>query len=315
MLIFQKSGYNIPNIVITFFIGGFMMYPIAAQYIQDNARYLEKLLHQHYFVSPCGDKVIKALGLYQNKDGGYGNGLEPDFRLSNSSAMASSVALKLLSEFKHEPLAEVQTKNVISYLEHTFNPVIEGWESVGKLVNLFPHAPWWHYHDSPSKYNLNPSAEILGYLIEFRSHVTTLDVDRLLKRYMAYYLSLENIEEHEYYSVLRLAERMSDIEHALILPKLQLDYRRLVNLNRDEWQNYVPTPLKFAMLDQKNRLGISDLDLQENIKYLKEVLDKSGFISPSWKWDKYEEEWEVAKREWTGILTLEALKALRLFVK
>lgn len=292
-----------------------MMYPIAAQYIQDNARYLEKLLHQHYFVSPCGDKVIKALGLYQNKDGGYGNGLEPDFRLSNSSAMASSVALKLLSEFKHEPLAEVQTKNVISYLEHTFNPVIEGWESVGKLVNLFPHAPWWHYHDSPRRYNIDPSAEILGYLIEFRKYVTSLDIDHLLKRYVEHYLSLEDIEIHEFYSVLRLAERMSDIEHALILSKLKQDYQRLVNLNRDEWPDYVPTPIKFAMLDHQNRLEIPEETLRDNLEFLKETLNKSGFISPPWKWDNYEEEWEVAKREWTGILTLDALLTLRLFVK
>ena len=292
-----------------------MTYPVAAQYIQDNARYLEKLLHQHYFESPCGDKVVKALGLYQNKDGGYGNGLEPDFRLSNSSPMASSVALKLLSELKNEPLAEEQIRNVVRYLENTFNPEIEGWESVGKMVNLFPHAPWWHYHDSPPKYNLNPSAEILGYLIEFRTHVTTLDVDQLLKRYTEYYLSLDHIEEHAFYSVLRLAERMSDIEHALILPKLKRDYQRLVNLNREAWQNYVPTPLKFAMLDLNNRLEIPVDDLQDNINDIKETLNTFGVIVPSWKWDKYEEEWEVAKREWTGILTLDALKALQLFVK
>ena len=312
---FQKSGYNIPNIIITFLIGGFMTYPIATQYIQDNARYLEKLLHHHYFESPCGDKVIKALGLYQNKDGGYGNGLEPDFRLSNSSPMASSVALKLLSEFKQEPLAEEQIRNVMSYLEHTYKPEIEGWESVGKMVNLFPHAPWWHYYDSPAKYNINPSAEILGYLIEFRNHVTTLDVDQLLKRYTEHYLSVEDIEVHEFYSVLRLAERMSDIEHAMILPKLKRDYQRLVNLNRDEWRDYVPTPLKFAMLDHQNRLEIPEEALQDNLEYLKESLNTSGVISPPWKWNKYEAEWEVAKREWTGILTLEALLTIRLFVK
>lgn len=291
------------------------MYPIAAQYIQDNARYLEKLLHQHYFESPCGDKVIKALGLYQNKDGGYGNGLEPDFRLSNSSPMASTVALKLLSEFKQEPLAEEQIRNVMSYLEHTYNPEIEGWESVGKMVNLFPHAPWWHYHDSPKRYNINPSAEILGYLIEFRKYVTSLDIDHLLKRYVEHYLSLEDIEIHEFYSVLRLAERMSDIEHALILSKLKQDYQRLVNLNRDEWPDYVPTPIKFAMLDHQNRLEIPEETLRDNLEFLKETLNKSGFISPPWKWDNYEEEWEVAKREWTGILTLDALLTLRLFVK
>ncbi len=292
-----------------------MTYPIASQYIQDNARYLEKLLHQHYFESPCGDKVIKALGLYQNKDGGYGNGLEPDFRLSNSSPMASTVALKLLSEFKQEPLAEEQIRNVMSYLEHTYNPEIEGWESVGKMVNLFPHAPWWHYHDSPKRYNINPSAEILGYLIEFRKYVTSLDIDHLLKRYVEHYLSLEDIEIHEFYSVLRLAERMSDIEHALILSKLKQDYQRLVNLNRDEWPDYVPTPIKFAMLDHQNRLEIPEETLRDNLEFLKETLNKSGFISPPWKWDNYEEEWEVAKREWTGILTLDALLTLRLFVK
>ena len=115
--------------------------------------------------------------------------------------------------------------------------------------------------------------------------------------------------------MLRLADRMSDIERALIMPKLKRDYQCLVNLNREEWQNYVPTPLKFAVLDHQNRLEISDNVLQENLDYLKDLLHKTGYLSPAWKWDKYEEEWEVAKREWTGILTLDALRTIHMFVK
>ena len=292
-----------------------MEYKTAEQYIQDNARYLEKQIYHHYFISPCADKVVKALSMYQNKDGGYGNGLEPDFRLPNSSPMATSVALRLLSEFKNEPLAFDQIEKAISYLENTYLPEKNGWEKTGKLVNLFPHAPWWQYGDVDLNFDFNPSAELLGYLIEFRQYVKHLDVELLTKIYIEQYLAKDDIEVHQFYCILRLNKKLSDIEQALLINKLKSDYQNLVCVVPSEWNGYVPMPVNFLLDDKDNILEVSEELINANMMYLKGVLLDYGVIAPNWSWNAFPEDWEIAKREWTGILTLDYLRLMSRFVK
>ena len=195
-------------------------FDISSRYILNNARYLEKLVFGHYFISPCPEKIVKAYQMYQNKDGGYGNGIEPDFRLPSSSPMATSVALNRLSQFKETVGAFEQIEKAISYLESTYDDSIKGWECTPKMVNLYPHAPWWHFQTPRLGVHGNPSAEILGYLIEFEPFVKTLDLEALRKTYIDYILSMQEFEEHELYCVIRLFNRLSDIEQIIIRDKI-----------------------------------------------------------------------------------------------
>ena len=43
-------------------------------------------------------KVLTELRRYQNRDGGFGHGLEPDVRLTDSSVIATTIALQTLAE-------------------------------------------------------------------------------------------------------------------------------------------------------------------------------------------------------------------------
>jgi len=66
------------------------------QFFKDQARDLEKYLFEYYFQGGNGAKIIEALKKYQNNDGGFGNGLESDFRQPFSSPMATSIGVRLL---------------------------------------------------------------------------------------------------------------------------------------------------------------------------------------------------------------------------
>ena len=283
----------------------------SSRYIMNNARYLEKVLFGHYFESESPEKVIKALKMYQNKDGGYGNGLEPDFRLPNSSPMATSVALQLLDEFSEHPEAQVQIEAAINYLESTFNSEIMGWEATSKHVNLYPHAPWWKYQKTSDTINLNPSAELLGYLIAYKRYLKSLDSELLTRLYVEAINDATQIEEHELYCIIRLYYKLDEINQLKILDRIKRAYDELVNININEWGSYVPYPLKFIELTQGNLFDVQESILEANIEYLIDLLDKHGYIPPTWTWGCYESEWEIAKREWTGILTLKHLRLLR----
>lgn len=282
-------------------------FDISSRYILNNARYLEKLVFGHHFISPCSEKIVKAYKMYQNKDGGYGNGLEPDFRLPFSSPMATSLAIARLREFKDDIIALEQIEKAVLYLENTYDDEILGWESTSKMVNLFPHAPWWTY-DAPRKsIHGNPSAEILGYLLEFKDFVRSLDLEMLKASYIRYFITLESFEEHEIYCFLKLYDALSDIEQQAMKEKLFYAINQLMVLDQKVWHKYVPYPLKFIGLSEKLELDIPQATIEDNIDFLVDLIEENGCITPNWGWSDFPQEWEISKREWIGILTLDAL--------
>lgn len=282
-------------------------FDISSRYILNNARYLEKLVFGHHFISPCPEKIVKAYKMYQNKDGGYGNGLEPDFRLPFSSPMATSVAIARLRAFKDDIRALEQIEKAILYLESTYNDEILGWESTSKMVNLYPHAPWWTYSGTRKGIHGKPSAEILAYLLEFSAFVRNLDLDKLKAHYIQYFNTLESYEEHEVYCFIRLYDSLSDIEQQLLESNLLHAINQLVVLDQKEWHKYVPYPLKFIGLSEKLKIDIPQTTIEDNIDFLVDLVEENGCITPSWGWSDFPEEWEISKREWIGILTLDAL--------
>lgn len=50
----------------------------ARKFIYKNARPLDLARWQYHFENGSREAVLQALQVYQNEDGGYGHGLEPD---------------------------------------------------------------------------------------------------------------------------------------------------------------------------------------------------------------------------------------------
>ena len=70
----------------------------AVSFIKTTAREVDKALYRFYFEGGTKTAVLAALAPYQNEDGGFGHGIEPDFRMAGSSPMATSVALQYCAE-------------------------------------------------------------------------------------------------------------------------------------------------------------------------------------------------------------------------
>lgn len=288
-------------------------FDLAAQYILNNGRYLEKLLYEHYFIAPCDSKIIKALEMYQNKDGGYGNALEPDFRLPHSSPMATSLALRYLKDLEKNDAYRDQVEKAITYLESTFRESIMGWEPVSKMVNVFPHAPWWYRMDEIETISGNPSAELTAYIFEFKEYTNELKPDNLVEFYVSQLENMLQFEEHEIYCYIMLYDVLPLSFKDRMKSKLIEAYEELVSTEKQEWSKYVPYPLKFIGLINESVFPISDSLLDENLDYIIGLIEENGHVAPTWKWTEFEDEWEIAKREWTGKLTLDHLILLKRF--
>ncbi|GMQ60059.1 hypothetical protein AN1V17_44590 [Vallitalea sediminicola] len=288
------------------------------KYILENGRELEQHLFINHFIEPCELDIIKDLKEYQNTDGGFGNGLESDFSLPYSSAMATSIGLRYLSRYDNQKEAVTIIKKAIAYLEDTYVPERKGWFAVPREVNDFPHAPWWNYDEEKGmtiidKYWGNPSAELIGYLYKYREYVNSLEVDDILE-YAINNINGKEVYEshHEIYCYLVLYATLPTESVDKLEGTLEKAIRQLVNTQVDKWEDYVPKPLDFIN-DPNETYGIDKEAINTNLDYYIDRIINDNMIIPNWAWNNYEEQWEIAKVEWTALITFKVLCTLDKF--
>lgn len=288
-------------------------------YMNTVARPLERSIFNYYFNKSDGDGILDSLEAFQNSDGGFGQGIEPDFKLLKSSPMATSIGLRYLSKIDNSDRSQNMIAKAIQYLESTFDSNRNGWYSVPSDVNNFPHAPWWEFRNDINMTVIdyswgNPTAELIGYLYKYKKYLTNLDIYPLISYAITNLNKRTDFKsEHEIFCYIRMYNAIDEEFSSQIEGTLKLAVSKLVNINQPEWINYVPTPLKFIEIDSRNFFGIESKFIDQNLDYLIEMLEEFGNIMPAWQWDNYLKEWELAKIEWTGILTMEALLSLLKF--
>lgn len=291
----------------------------ATDFITGSARGLERILYHYRFGNKDPENVFDAIKDYQNPDGGFGYGLGPDLRAPISTPIATTQAFQKLEEFDSENIDRDLVEDGIEYFEKAFNEKHNRWFAASQAVNDYPHPPWWHYDEEKGGTVIdeswgNPTAEIIGYLKEYEDLLEDLDADRLVSEAISRLKEKREYDsEHEIYCYARLYRALPEDKAMEIQDDLADAAQSLVRKDPAEWTEYVPKPLDFAKDPEGFQFGISDELIEANLDFLVDTLESQGVIRPTWEWGQYEDAWERAKQEWTGILTLEALTLLKEF--
>lgn len=263
------------------------------------------------------DEVVEELARFQNADGGFGNGIEPDLPLPDSTALATSVALQYLSSLQ-APAGQAVVQGAITWLTNAFDPGRSGWPIVVPAVDDHPHAPWWGYEGAMAGFGWgNPSAEILGYLIEFRGNETDGLVEKLTARALARLLELAETREPDFHELLcfkRLFEQAGDELKIHMEEPLRNLILAAVSVDPGEWGGYVCTPLTFVQAPDDPFTELFDQSaLEANLDHIERAISGDHW-EPTWDWgDAYPDAWEIARREWAGKITADNLVILRAF--
>lgn len=300
--------------------------------ICENARPLEKFIFENYFFGSDISKILSELKKFQNEDGGFGNGFESDYRLPLSSPLATYNAFSYLEKYDSNEKAIEIIKLGIKYFESIFLSERNGWMAVPREVNDYPHAPWWHYIEKDGMTIVdrnwgNPTAGIIAYLYKYRDFVSTLNVEKLLDLAIDYFMGKDVFQaESEVYSFINLYKSIPNNLSEQIEDKLTTAVQQVICNDVDKWNEYVPKPLDFVNEPKSNRFGISHELIEYNLNYLIDTIESNGkidppwdwhalksIIDPNWNWDDYNLEWEKAKKEWIGVLTMKALITLDKF--
>lgn len=113
-------------------------------FIYKNGRLLERKLFEYFFENGSQQACLKALSAYQNEDGGFGNGIEPDLLCPDSTAIGAETAMVLLewldcqqTEIAHRLVDwSISHQNAEGFIDHP-----------PKNMPNYPYQPWWKNPD------------------------------------------------------------------------------------------------------------------------------------------------------------------------
>lgn len=287
----------------------------AREFMNTAARGIDKAMFNYEFENGNDTEVISELRKFQNSDGGFGKGLEPDLRCEQSSALATTVALQYLSKVNSNQKQELIAES-FRFLEATYNNNENGWEIIPQAANLSPRADWWNYAGILPDWG-NPNAEILGYLYEYPDLLSSNlnNIQQHLTRYAIDYLHnrCKLTEMHELFCFIRLTDRIPDDLRDNFAGKLTKFMENCVIKNPAERNGYCAVPLQIVDTPESRFLTTYSDVIPSDLDQLIKSQTEDGSWEPNWSWGRYEDDWQNAKREWKGYITLLNLRLLKSF--
>jgi hypothetical protein len=277
----------------------------ADRYLQAEARPLERRLFATLFQGAPPDGVIDALRGYQNADGGFGHGLEPDKRCPASLPIDVEVALQAMAaaqtadapmlgracDFLGRAAAEADAGGAVPLAY----PVIESYPRA-------QHWSDWTYQPGP-----NPTAGLAALLYR-------LDVDHpwreAASRYCWHAVQSGDLPEevHALAEVLAFLAAVPDRERAQRYAPGVLD-----RIAASPMFHAVPKPGEYGLspltvaptADAPWRSLFDDDQIEAHLDHLAAAQQPDGGWPITWTPPS-----EASHLEWRGIVTLHALRTL-----
>lgn len=295
----------------------------AYAWLRRYGRPLELALWEYFFSGGPKENVLRCLAAFQNADGGFGHGLEPDFWLPRSSPMASWMAGQILVDIQADP-EEGIVRRLRDYLLGAKQVQPGMWPSVLPENNAYPHAPWWEWTEAAQQdWMFNPSVELAAFLIHWSGgEGPEADLGwSSLGAACEYLLEAESVEWHglkNYWQCLKLLRPFKERfpgEVGCSFGEVEAQARALILevIDRDlaSWgKSYKPLPLDFVKSPADPLYPELKPLVEENLRVYLRDRDEDGIWDITWGWQHYPEEFAVARRYWQGILAVERYRVL-----
>ena len=294
-------------------------YAEAVDFLRAQARPLEVARFESIFNNAGVKDVLNELRKYQNSDGGFGHALEADLRAPESSALCTSVAFQMIRDHQI-PKDHKIVQQGIRYLMDILDRSEAHWRIIPKSAGSSPHAPWWNQEGREEEYkrfSLNPTAEILGYLLDYGG---TVGGERMIAeitdRVVDSLRSLRSAEMHDLLCCLRLLDtkHLPPVVRECVQSELSRLAAKAVMVTPEQWREYGLRPLLVVRSPDSPFVNGLEQAISSNLDFELEEQNKNGSWSPTWSWGgSHPESWERARREWSGVLTQDKLVTLARF--
>jgi len=285
----------------------------ACQWLREHGRPIDQALVE-FAVSNDPAPVLADLSMYQNSDGGFGQALEPDVRLADSSVLATTIALQILTQCNVEA-SDHLVRGAMGYLDAAFDEQTRAWPIVPNNVTEAAHAPWWQVRP-PGECLINPRAEIVAYMYVWPENSDGQLRTKLTAELMKTLADATTLEMHDVLVFNRLLrtpnfprqEHRQQSEHFYALAK------SLVATTPEEWQSYGLTPLSLIDAPDHPLAAPMDHALRDNFQHLNRTQCEDGSWASPWTWHgAFDDKWPDAELDIKSLVTRENVNLYRRF--
>jgi hypothetical protein len=287
----------------------------AIKYILENARPLDLAVYKYFFENESNQAVIDELSKFQNADGGFGHGLEPDFFNPNSSPIATNDAIITLSRVNALDRDSAIVQGIVKYLEShdSFNEDKKRWLFAIDSNNDYPHAIWWEKKgDGISKFK--PSISLAAFMVCYGNR--TYLYDEIIKEGFEYLQNGGEVGGDDINCYLLAYElltqnRIDNIVDIKVFKDLLCKaIENCICKDTEKYGvEYVPMP---SVIFAGRYLEFIIPEIKPLITAEKDILGKlqmeDGGFDITWKWyTPYPDEYEQARAWWRSRITIEKL--------
>lgn len=289
----------------------------AGEFIYRNARPLDLARWQYLFENGSKEEVLKILAAYQNEDGGFGHGLEPDCRNPNSSPVQTWTATEIIKEIQLDDAEHPIVRGILRYLASTEDFDGHIWLNTIRSNNDYPHAPWWNYAP-PQELTYNPTACLIGFIIKYADRRSDLYADAIRLAKEAYVFFKANCPMESMHTVSCFVELFGylkacgwsgeiDLEEFEELLRKQIPY--VLTQDTSVWATeYVCKPSLFID-SSKSIFYPENKELCDyECEFISKTQEADGSWKITWEWGDYPEEWCISKNWWKSDVIIKNIK-------
>lgn len=280
----------------------------SEKFIYRNARPLDLARWQYHFEGGSREAVLQALSAYQNEDGGFGHGLEPDFLNPNSSPMATWAATEILKEIEFFDKNHPIVKGILRYLESgaDFDNEHDQWLNTVPTNNDYPHAIWWEY-SGKDEFKYNPSAALAAFIIRLNDKDSALYKKALeiAEAAIEWFISAVPFnEQHVTRCFINLFKAISEKKPEigslkLFEEKLRENVKHNICGEKEKWAvEYVTKPSEFAITPDSIFYEDNAEAALYECEFIKEKQLPDGGFAITWQWWTDYKEYEVSANFW-----------------
>lgn len=290
---------------------------LAREFVGAKARPVDQALFAFTFEKARPAAVWEALGRYANEDGGFGHAIEPDCRLPGSSVLGTITAFPNLVQTgtaADHPLV----RNGIRYLLDVYDRQRQRWRMLPPEANDYPRAAWMNYDSKTvdqdgDEHWSNPSACAVACLHRYSDLVPGDVLREVTRKAMSVIGGAHTLRGHDYLPFIELAEAAPEPERSEIWRRLKRQAASAIVTDPAQWTGYCVRPLWAVTSPSSPLMEVLADSVCAQLDFEIDRQQPDGAWHPFWSWGRFEAEWDMAKVEWQGWLTVKALCSLYAF--
>lgn len=274
-------------------------------YLLRHGRYLEVARWNFLFEEGSEVEVLKALKAYQNRDGGFGRSLLPDYRNPESSVIETWFAGLILREIGFPDMSGGMIRQMLAFFDERidFSNVVSS-ERVAEA-----YMPWWYRSEDKNEAAYD-TLSLAGFVLRHDNPESSLYARA--QSYVKKVLSGENkpLKAHEISQLLLFCEDMKIARRDDLISEAFKEYVRQQvqkHIEQDPLKyrlgDVVVSPDRFIMSRKSPFYSQNQRICDFYARYIEDTVLPDGYWPLKIEWEA-NRECEHVLRDWRGILTV-----------